>query len=365
MRSPQPRTDTVAVPTEAKHLEAGARELLSQATFDFIAGGAGAELTLADNQAAFQRARLMPRHLRGVETVDSSTRLLGLELSAPILVAPMALHRLVHSDGERGMARATRRAGLAMVASTAASESIEEMATERCPIWFQVYMQRDRDVTQDLVERAVSSGATALCLTVDTPVPGLRRRDQVNGFSLPPGIEYANLERYNRLPGSGKYGAAHDRSATWADVEWLRSISGLPVVVKGILTVADAHEAIANGAAGVLVSNHGGRQLDGVPATLDVLPGIAEAVADRGAVLVDSGIRQASDVAIALCLGADAVLIGRPALWALACGGTSCAEAFLGGLVDELVHTMTLLGVRTVDEFGPEFVQAATRGRAG
>ena len=350
------RTDA-AVPLEADDLEAWAERNLPRMVFDFVAGGAGAEVTMEDNRQAFARCKLLPRHLRNVESVDASIEILGLSLDAPILVAPMALHRLMHGDGERGMARAASAAGLAMVFSTAASQSIEEVGSEGCPLWFQLYMQKDRGVTRDLVARAVDSGVRAMCLTVDTPVPGLRRRDIVNDFRLPDGIGYANLDRYAGSPHSdNRYGATLDRSATWEDVEWLRSVSGLAVVVKGVLTVDDARAALDSGAAAVGVSNHGGRQLDGAPATIDVLPVIAEAVDGDGVVLVDGGIRRASDIAAALCLGADAVLIGRPALWALAYGGEAGARRFLTNLVDDLVRTLTLLGARTVSELNTSLV---------
>ena len=319
----------------------GGRGRRPRAVYDFVAGGGDDEVTLADNRGAFTRVKLVPRTLRDVGAIDTSTTLLGLDLRAPMLVAPMALQCLLHDEGECGMARAAQDAGLGMVLSTAATQTIEEVLAAARPMWFQLYMQQDRSITADLVHRAAAAGASAICLTVDTPVPGLRRKDIVNAFTSIRGIRYACLEPYTASAGSGNpYGVALNRSATWDAVGWLRSLSDLPVVVKGILSPDDAHLAMEQGAAGVVVSNHGGRQLNNVPATLDVLPEIVDAVGVRGAVVFDSGIRHATDIAVALCLGARAVLIGRPALWALAYGGSAGVRRYLDGLVKELERTM-------------------------
>jgi 4-hydroxymandelate oxidase len=352
------RSAELVAPLDAGDLEAWAEESLPRMVFDFVAGGAGAEVTLAENRRAFARAQLLPRQLRDVEHVDTSITLLGTALRAPMLVAPMALQCLLHEDGETAMARGALGAGLGMAFSTAASQSIEDVRAAGCPMWFQLYMQRDSEITRDLVARAVECGVSALCLTVDAPVPGLRRRDIANGFVLPDGVSFACLSRYAPSGGSGNpYGVALNRSATWEAVEWLRSLCDLPIVVKGILTAEDARRAIGSGASAVVVSNHGGRQLDATPASLDALPEIAAAVAGEGTIVFDSGIRHATDVAIALCLGADAVLVGRPALWALAYGGATGVQMYLDGLLGELERTLTLLGARSIDELDPSFVR--------
>ena len=346
-------------PLDADELEAWAEANLPRMVFDYVAGGAGAEVTLADNREAFARFKLLPRHLRDVTVVDGTATILGVALRAPMVVAPMALQGLVHADAEAGMARAAGDAGLAMVFSTASSQSIEEVSPPACPLWFQLYMQRDPGITRDLVDRAVAAGAIALCLTVDMPIPGARRRDLANQFRLPAGVGYANLAPYAvRDDASNLYGAALDQSATWDDVEWLRSVSGLPVMVKGVLTPDDARHALASGAAAVGVSNHGGRQLDMTPASLDVLAEIVDAVAGEGAVVFDSGVRRAIDVAVAMCLGADAVMIGRPALWALAYGGYGGARRFLSDLVEDFIRTLTLVGARRIEELGPSLLRA-------
>jgi 4-hydroxymandelate oxidase len=284
--------------------------------------------------------------------------LLEQRLSMPVLLAPTAFNRLAHPDGELAAARAAAHAQTAMVVSTMASTSLEEVAAAvRSPLWFQLYVYRDRDLTRDLVQRASGAGYRALVLTVDAPLLGRRERDARNRFVLPAGISARNLEiapseeaRWRPDSSFFDYFHAHmDPSLSWDTVAWLRSITPLPIVLKGVLAAEDARQAVACGAAGVIVSNHGGRQLDGAIATLDALPDVADAVAGEIPVLLDGGIRRGTDVLKALALGARAVLIGRPYLWGLAAAGEEGVFRVLEILRDELRLAMALVGAASID----------------
>ena len=291
---------------------------------------------LAENRAAFDRVFFRPRVLIDVARIDASIDLLGHRLSFPVMLAPTAFNRLGHPDGELAAARAAGRAGTLMVVSTSASATIEEVAGQASgPLWFQLYVYRDRDITRDLVSRAAASGCTAIVLTVDMPRMGRRERDVRNRFSLPPDVTMRNLEGAGR-PDIARWGedssfmeyvhAQLDPSLTWEAVEWLKTVTALPILIKGVLSADDAERAIEAGAAGVIVSNHGGRQLDGAMATIDALPDIAAKVGDRLPVLMDGGIRRGTDV-LALALGARAVLIGRPYLWGCRGWRSRCARS--------------------------------------
>lgn len=333
-------------------LEAEAAARLDRAAFDYYAGGADEELTVAENVAAWRRWRLRPHVLRDVSEVRTETTVLGTPITAPILVAPTAYHRMAHPEGEVATARGAAGAGTVMVVSTLATVALEEVAAATAaPKWFQLYVFRDRGFAGELIDRAVAAGYRALVLTVDAPVLGHRRRDARNRFRLPEGLVMANLG--DRLPdsdGSGleAYFADHDRTLTPRDLDWLKQRSGLPVVVKGIHRGDDAAECVAAGADAVVVSNHGGRQLDRAIATADALPEVVDAVAGRAEVYVDGGIRSGTDVLVALALGARAVLVGRPVLWALAVGGAEGVTALLGELRTELERAMILSGVTSV-----------------
>lgn len=337
--------------------EAAARELLTPAAYDYYAGGAEDEVTLRWNRSAFRRFMMRPRALVDVGRVDTSLELLGERLSLPVLLAPTAFQRLAHAEGELATARAARSAGTVLVASTLSTFTIEEIVAAAGASWLQLYVFRDRSITRALVERAEAAGCRAICFTVTVPVQGNRERDARNGFTLPPGIEMANFagQRQARFPdGDGSklnafIGQEFDPTLTWESVEWLRSITRLPIVLKGIMTPEDAELAVQHGAAAVIVSNHGGRQLDGVEPTLIALPRVASAIAGRIPVLMDGGIRRGADVVKALCLGARAVLVARPYLWGLAVGGQQGVEDVLSLLRAELVRTMSLLGRATLD----------------
>ncbi len=336
----------------------------------YYAGGADDEETLRENRAAFGRIRLLPRVLRPVAERSTATSLLGAPVDTPLMVAPMAFQRLAHPEGELATARGAGASGALMVTSTLATTSLEEIAgVATGPLWFQLYVYRDREVTRRLVERAAEAGYRALVLTVDTPILGNREREIRSGFRIPEHLSLGNLEEegHERLPGrqgaSGLALYAHrllDPELTWKDVEWLRSISGLPVVVKGVVHPEDARLAVEAGAAGIVVSNHGGRQLDGAIATLDALPGVAAAALPHGVeVYVDGGVRRGVDVLRAMALGAHAVLVGRPVLWGLSLEGADGVAAILGTLTRELSRAMALCGVTTLEQLreeGPELV---------
>jgi isopentenyl diphosphate isomerase/L-lactate dehydrogenase-like FMN-dependent dehydrogenase len=351
-------------PINVADYERLASEVLDPGAHGYFAGGAGDERTLRENVAAFARWRLRPRVLVDVAEVDTRTTVLGEPVAMPILVAPVAFQRLAHPDGEAGMARAAAGAGTVMCVSTLATARPGEVAAAApdARLWFQLYCFRDRGVTRALLSEAVEAGFRAVALTVDAPRPGRRERDLRSGFQLPAEIGVPSVAEATGA--SGPISVADvlrlvDPALSWADFEALVSDSSLPVLVKGVMTAEDAVLAADRGAAGVIVSNHGGRQLDGVAATVDVLGEVAEAVGDRVEVLMDGGVRRGTDVVTALALGARAVLVGRPALWGLAVAGTDGATRVLGLLRDELELALALCGCPA-----PELVSRAHVQRA-
>lgn len=356
-----PRAVVASFATEAdeaswvsvRDAEAAARAALPPMYFDYIAGGAEDERTLRANEEAYARRLLRPRVLTDVSRVETATTLLGASLAAPLIVAPSALHRMYHPDGEAGTYRAASRAGALMTVSSAGSVPLEDVARAAAgPRWFQLYAFRERAVVATLVQAAVEAGYRALVLTVDVQVLGRRERDMRNAMTLPDGIRMANFERrFGDLPAETAH--AHlanvaNPALTWNDLVWLRGLSDLPVIVKGILAPEDARLAVAHGAAAVWVSNHGGRQLDGAIAALDALPEIAAAVAGRAPVIVDGGIRRGTDIVKALALGANAVAVGRPVLYGLAGAGEAGAFRVLTMLREELAVALALCGVASV-----------------
>lgn len=322
-----------------------AARLLSPEVLDYYAAGAGDEVTVAEASAAWEAFRLRPRVLRDVSTVDLSSQLLGATTTSPVAVAPMAFHQLAHPDGELATARGARRAGSLMVVSTRASKPLEDIAeAAQGPWWFQVYVMMDRDLTERLVERAVSAGARALVLTGDTPYVGIKRRVGHVRIPLPDDHFLVNLQRHLGADIDARAAAAQDPSADLGVIEWLSRVSGLPVLVKGVLRGDEAVRCLDAGAEGVLVSNHGGRQLDRALPSALALAEVVDAVAGRAPVLVDGGLRSGLDALIALALGARAVLVGRPVLWALASGGEDGVHDLLAAIRDDLAHAMALTG---------------------
>ncbi|MGQ4491230.1 alpha-hydroxy acid oxidase [Streptomyces sp. SAS_281] len=346
-----------------RELRERARKVLDPVVYDYVAGGAGEERALAENERAFDRYALLPRVLSGGEGRDTGVDLPGAPQASPVFVAPTAFHRLAHRAGERATARATAAEGAVLVTGTAATVAVSDVvaaAREAAPdpaVWFQLYLHPRAEVTGALVRRAEDAGCTALVVTVDSPVFGRHTRDLRNGFTdLPPGYAAENMRG---LPGAGP-GAltAIPMSAALRWPEFAEAVRGtsLPVLVKGVLHPDDARLAVEHGAAGVVVSNHGGRQCDAVPAAVDCLPAVVAAVAGRVPVLLDGGVRRGSDVAVALALGARAVGVGRPVVWGLAADGEAGVRRVLATLRDEYDHTLALCGGRRNTDLRPGMV---------
>jgi 4-hydroxymandelate oxidase len=343
-----------------------AKEHLSQMAFDYYSSGAWDEVTLRDNLAAFTRVKLRPKMLVDVSKINLTTQVLGESLQLPLLIAPMAFQCLADPEGEIATALAASDAGVGMVLSTLATKSLEEVATVAKGLqWFQLYIHKDQGLTQALVQRAYTAGYKAICLTVDAPMLGKRERDQRNEFTLPPGLHPANLTNISGLdipqaPGESGlltyFAQQINPAVTWKDLEWLQSLSPLPLVVKGILRADDAVRAVEYGAQAIVVSNHGGRQLDGAIASLDALPDIIAAVDGKAEVLLDGGIRRGTDILKALAYGAKAVLIGRPVLWGLAVAGKIGVSHIISLLQDELNLAMALSGCASLGDIDSSLV---------
>lgn len=339
-------------PLNLAAFEQAMRRKLDAVTCDYYLGGAADEITLRENVAAWQRLRLLPRVLRDVSKRDLTTRLQGALIDLPVIVGPTAFQAMAHREGELATARAAAAAGTIMVLSTLANHSMAEVraAAPGLRLWFQLYVYRDRGVTEALVEQARAAGVEALVLTVDNQIVGLRERDTRNGFRLPDNLPVRNLVPEGTAPPTGESGLAHyvaelfDPGLSWQDLEWLVSIAGMPVWVKGVLRADDARQAIDHGAAGIFVSNHGGRQLDTVVATANALPDIVKALDGQGEILVDGGIRRGTDVVKALALGAGVVGLGRPVLAGLAVKGCAGVAAVLAQLRQELDIALGLCG---------------------
>lgn len=342
--------------------ERHARERLDDNAWAYLSGGAGDELTAADNRRAFERWQLWPRVLNDVSAGHTALTVCGQPLAHPILLAPVAYQQLFHPDGELASMLGAAAMHTPMVVSTLASIPLETLAQHaETPLWFQLYAQADRTHTLDLVRRAEAAGCRVLVVTVDAPLAGIRCREHRAGFSLPAGITAANLAHYPPTPtAGGAFAQCGVQGLTWADLDWLLVHTRLPVLVKGVLHPDDARRAVRAGAAGVVVSNHGGRTLDTLPASLDALPAIVDALAGEGEVLLDGGIHRGGDVFKALALGARAVLLGRGYLHALAAAGALGVAHALRTLREELEVTMALCGCATVEHIGGHSV-----GKAG
>ncbi len=376
LRLERPHLPTDAARLQRCHtiddLRSAARRRLPRAAFDYLDGGAEDEVTLGRNRAAFDGWELVPRVLRDVASVDLSTEVLGVPYALPLVLGPTGFTRMMHPAGERAVAAAAERYGVPYCAATLGTTSLEDVrAVGDAALWFQLYVWRDRGLSKELVARAKDAGYRALVLTVDTPVPGSRERDLRNGLTIPPALDLRTLADGARHPrwwwgllGSEPLtfanvshvadeptavmefvGAQFDPTVSWDDLGWLKDAWDGPLVLKGVLSPADARRAVDHGVDAVVVSNHGGRQLDHVPAALDALERIAQEVGGDLELLVDSGVRRGTDIAKALALGARAVLIGRPYLYGLSAAGQAGVERVLEILSAELLRTMQLLGV--------------------
>ncbi len=336
---------------------ARARTILPSEVFDYYEAGAADELTATHAASSWWSFRFRPRVLRDVATVDTATSLLGAKLATPIAAAPTAFHQLAHPDAECASIGGCGRAGALFVLSTRASRPIAEVAgAARAPWWFQVYAMRDRDLTLRVVDEAVRAGAGALVLTGDTPVVGRKRRVSGVRIAVPDDHFLVNVAPHLPVGVDGRAAAAQDPSITLETIDWLRRRSGLPVVVKGVLRADSAVECLDAGAVGIVVSNHGGRQLDrAVPSAL-ALAEVVAAVDGRAPVLVDGGVRSGSDVLVALALGASAVLLGRPLLWGLAAGGEAGVHDAIETVTDDLRHVMALAGCSDLAAITPDLI---------
>lgn len=343
--------------------ESIARDRMHPAAYAYYAGGAADEHTMAENTAAFTRFQLRPRVLRDVSRVDTTTTLLGQQVSVPFGLAPNAAQGLAHPDGECATARAAAAAEIVMCLSTFSNKPLAEVAAAapEGPRWFQLYVHQDRAIAQDMIRKAVTSDYRAIVVTVDLPVPGYRERELRWPYEGTEESAFGNITADTK----GKaiielLGGLINAALTWDDLAWIRETAGVPLVVKGVMTSEDAALAVEHGADAVWVSNHGGRQLDRVPATIEVLEEIVTAIDGRAEIYLDGGVRRGTDVVTALALGARAVFLGRPYLYALAVAGEDGVRRAIGLLADEVVNAMTLLGITGVGQLDPSYVQRAT-----
>lgn len=368
-------------------IRAIAKRRLPSGVFDYIDGGAEDEITLGENSSAFSKLRFEPRVLRDVSALDTSTNLFGCDMAMPLFLAPTGFGRIANSQGELAVARAAERAGIPYGLSTMATRSIEEVAAV-CDSakWFQVYTWKDRKLVEDMVARAKDAGYVGLYLTVDTAVLGRRERDVRRGYTLPPKIgldtildgiihpswtldflrndpiTFANVVGMHDVDGSSAVSLAEhmqaqfDSSLSWDDVTWLASIWDGPIILKGIQTVADAKLAVESGVAGIALSNHGGRQLDGAPTPIDLVEPVAQEVGGKITIICDGGVRRGSDIVKALALGADACSIGRPYLFGLGAGGERGVDHVINFFAEGMERTMALSGCRTVSEITRDLV---------
>ncbi|WP_226655164.1 alpha-hydroxy-acid oxidizing protein [Guptibacillus hwajinpoensis] len=361
--------DTI-FPVRYEQLEELAKQKMAKEVFDYVQSGAGAEETLRANRQAFEQWKIVPRFLKDVSKLSTKVKVNGTEFDAPILLAPIGMQGIVHNEGELATARAAAKENLPFVASTVSSYSMEEVAAESSgDKWFQLYYPDDPDLLKSLVGRAERAGFSAIVVTVDTGMLGYRERDRSNGYSPfllgKGGANYKGdsvfSERMNRSSSflEEMKKVFYKPSLCWQDITYLRSITTLPIYLKGILSAEDARTAADSGIQGIVVSNHGGRQLDGCLASLDALSSIKKEVGDELTILFDSGIRRGSDIVKALALGADAVFVGRPYLYGLATDGESGVQSVLKQLKEDLFISLSLAGVASIKELDENWIQQA------
>jgi len=375
MPSGNPNCDKLCTPMPAEkpmletiftlqEFEALAESHMSAMAYAYVAGGAGDELTMRANSEDWKAIRLAPQILVDVSDISLRTQLFGRPMEVPVLLAPTAFHRLCHAEGELATVVGANEAGASFVLSSFSTVSLEEVAAAaRQPLWFQLYVQTDRGLTEEMVRRAEAAGYAALCITVDTPVLGARNRESRVQFALPADFKLPNLKLgpvSHRPVRSAIYSELLNASLTWKDIEWLCAMTKIPVLLKGVLNPDDAARALTSGASGLIVSNHGARNLDTVPSTAEALPYVLERVEGRLPVLVDGGIRRGTDILKALALGAKAVLIGRPYLYGLACSGASGVARVIEILKTELMMAMALTGRTAIDQIDRTVLWKAT-----
>lgn len=352
-------------PITISDFEVIAKEKLTQMAYDYYSSGANDEITLKENCDAYRKICLKYRVLVDVSNRDLSTEIFGSKISMPVMIAPTAFHRMAHDEGEVAVARAAGAAGTIMILSTLSNSAVEDVVKASAgTVWFQLYVFKDREITKDLIKSAEAAGCKAIVLTVDAPLLGTRERDVKNKFNLPEGITVKNLEsvfKENLVTGNDSglsgYVSQHlDASLNWNDIAWLKSVTNLPLVIKGISCKEDAILSVEHGADGIVVSNHGGRQLDTCRATINVLPEVADAVHGKIEILIDGGVRRGTDVLKALALGAKAVLIGRPVIWGLAVDGENGVTAVLEIFRKEFDLAMALCGCDSLKKITKDLV---------
>lgn len=338
-------------------LQAEAEKLIPQAQFGFIKGGSGDEWTLRENTRSFDDVQILPRYLVGIDQPNLTTTLLGSTVKMPIFVPPMSAHGIAHTQAEVASSRGAAQAGALFTAQTMANVPIEAIAQgSQGPRWFQLYYMKDQGANRELIQRAKAAGATAIVFTVDLEWAGNREADKRNGFVFPPSLAFPNIPNAPKGATLAEFFQVFNRQLTFKDLDFIARESQLPVILKGILTPEDAREAVARGAAAIQVSNHGGRQLDNVPAAFAALPGIVKAVGDKVPVYMDGGVRRGVHVFKALAMGAKAVGVGRPVLYGLALGGEQGVTSVLNTLATELALCMKLAGTPTVADITRKFL---------
>lgn len=339
--------------------EKAAAEKMHAPNYAYYAGGVAENITLTDNRRAFEQLKLRPKVLRNVSQISTTTTIMGIPCSMPVMIAPAAMHTLAHPEGEMGMARAAKEADVIQILSTMSTYSVDDVASVGHNLWFQLYVFRERAVTEMLVKRAEAAGCQALVVTVDVPMLGLRENLIRANFTTPD-VPFPNFTLPEAESASQQLlhhaSATFDPSLTWKDIEWLASLTTMPLWVKGILRGDDAQAAVDHGVAGIMVSNHGGRQLDTAVATIDVLPEIIAAVDGRCEVIIDSGIRRGTDIIKALALGAKAVMLGRPPLWGLAVNGQAGVSDVLQMIRHELINGMAQCGCASLTDIDESLV---------